>query len=105
LSGRINRNGNWDIYAYDMNVKKEKVICAAAGNQTEPRIKREGSSGPMTGAEQRYLPLRKLYGMKGSLRLPNASFFWCKIMFVQIYANKHDAAKNALSKTKEISKI
>jgi len=34
-----NRNGNWDIYAYDLNVKKEKAICTDKGDQTEPRIK------------------------------------------------------------------
>ena len=34
-----NRNGNWDIYAYSLDAKKEGVICDDAGDQTEPRIR------------------------------------------------------------------
>ena len=34
-----NRNGNWDIYVYDQNVKKEKPICTDEGDQTNPRMK------------------------------------------------------------------
>ena len=34
----IKKTNYWDIYAYDLNTKKEKIICKAAGDQTEPRI-------------------------------------------------------------------
>jgi beta propeller repeat protein len=33
------RKGNWDIYTYNLNTKKETAICTDAGDQTEPRIK------------------------------------------------------------------
>ncbi len=32
------RNGDWDIYAYDFDTQTEYVICAAQGNQTNPCI-------------------------------------------------------------------
>ena len=31
-----NRNGNWDIYAYDLSTGAEIPICTAAGDQTNP---------------------------------------------------------------------
>ena len=33
-----NRNGNWDIYGYDLEAKKEMVIYKGAGDQTAPDI-------------------------------------------------------------------
>ncbi len=33
-----NRNGDWDIYAYDMDKQTEYAICTAEGNQTNPTI-------------------------------------------------------------------
>ena len=33
-----NRNGNWDIYGYDLDKGMEYAICTADGNQTNPSI-------------------------------------------------------------------
>ena len=33
-----NRNGNWDIYAYDLSTGAEIPICTAAGDQTNPSV-------------------------------------------------------------------
>jgi beta propeller repeat protein len=33
-----NRNGNWDIYAYDLDREMEYAICTADSNQTNPSI-------------------------------------------------------------------
>jgi TolB protein len=33
-----NRNGDWDIYGYDLQTKTEYAICTADGNQTNPSI-------------------------------------------------------------------
>ncbi|MHC4084789.1 MAG: hypothetical protein ACYSWZ_04175 [Planctomycetota bacterium] len=33
-----NRNGDWDIYAYDLYKQAEYAICTADGNQTNPSI-------------------------------------------------------------------
>ena len=33
-----NRNGNWDIYAYDLDKQMEYALCTADGNQTNPSI-------------------------------------------------------------------
>jgi uncharacterized repeat protein (TIGR01451 family) len=33
-----NRNGNWDIYMYDLTKQKEIVICDKPGDQVEPAI-------------------------------------------------------------------
>lgn len=33
-----NRNGNWDIYAYDFARQQEYPVCIAAGDQTNPRM-------------------------------------------------------------------
>jgi beta propeller repeat protein len=33
-----NRNGDWDIYAYDLEKQAEYAICTADGNQTNPSV-------------------------------------------------------------------
>ena len=33
-----NRNGNWDIYAYDLSTGAEIPICTATGDQTNPSV-------------------------------------------------------------------
>lgn len=33
-----NRNGDWDIYAYDLDKQTEYAICTADGNQTNPSM-------------------------------------------------------------------
>jgi len=33
-----NRNGDWDIYGYDLDKKTEYAICTADGNQTNPCV-------------------------------------------------------------------
>lgn len=32
------RNGNWDVYGYDLAAQKELPVCVAAGDQTRPDI-------------------------------------------------------------------
>lgn len=35
------RNGNWDIYGYDLNTQSELLIALGVGNQANPDIRNE----------------------------------------------------------------
>ena len=42
------RNGNWDIYAYDLATKKERRLTRDAADQTAPALSRRSEREPVT---------------------------------------------------------